>query len=512
MRKRSRSRFLVADVIVVTAVAVLTIVLAGVSPSSRRRSVVRDASLTIGGPSNVRPMPPGFVGLSLELSAMEPYAGGNPLAIDPVFEQLIRNLNPGQSPVLRIGGDSADWTWWPVSRITQPPGVTYSLKDRWLRVTRALTQALGARLILGLNFEADNPELAAAEAGAMADGIGSTAIEAFELGNEPELYATFAWYHTSDGRGVPGRSRGYSYAAFLQDYTSFASALEASAGDTTLAGPATGGPGWTPNLARFLAAAPRVRLVALHRYPTQLCFVSPASSRYPTIAHLLSNDASKGLADGFQPSIETAHARGLPIRIDELNTVSCGGVRGVSDSFASALWATDALFSLARTGVDGVNFHTVPKTINELISSDFVNGHWRSFVHPQYYGMMLFAQAAPPGSRLLHVTGRAGSGLKVWATRAPDGTVRVVVINKGTHERVVSLRLPQPTDRATLTRLIAPSASARAGVTFGGQSFRAPTTTGLLDGQPRVTTVERGDGRFVVTLPSTSAALLTLDH
>jgi Glycosyl hydrolase family 79 C-terminal beta domain len=509
MRKRSRSRFLVADVMVVTVVAVVTIVSAAVSPSSNRGSVVRDATLTIGGPANTRPVPPGYLGLSLELSAVEPYAGGDPLAIDPVFEQLIRNLSPGQSPVLRIGGDSADWTWWPVAGVARPPGVSYSLKNRWLSVMRTLTHTLGARLILGLNFEADNPGLAAAEAQAMAGGIGSSTIEAFELGNEPELYATFAWYHTPNGRSVPGRLHAYGYSAFLKDYSQFASALETSAGDTTLAGPATGGPGWTPNLAQFLSAAPQVRLVALHRYPTQLCFVSPSSPRYPTIAHLLSNGASKGLADGFKQSIETAHARGLPIRIDELNTVSCGADAAVSDTFASALWALDALFEIARVGADGVNIHTFPGAGYELFRIRHVNGRWSASVAPEYYGLLMFAQAAPPGSQLLHATGRAGDGLKAWATRARDGTLRVVLINKGRHARVVSLRLPQPTGSATLTRLIAPSATASTGVTFGGQSFRVPTTTGLLDGQLRVTTVGRRDRRFVVTLPSTSAALLT---
>ena len=53
-----------------------------------------------------------------------------------------------------------------------------------------------------------------------------------------------------------------------------------------------------------------------------------------------------------------------------MNAVSCGGVRGVSDTFASALWALDTLFEFSRVGVDGVNFHTVPNTINELISAD----------------------------------------------------------------------------------------------------------------------------------------------
>src|SRR5205807_8152509 len=52
------------------------------------------------------------------------------------------------------------------------------------------------------------------------------------------------------------------------------------------------------------------------------------------------------------------HGAGLPLRVDEINSVACGGAAGVSNTFASALWALDTMFALVRTGVDGVNVHT----------------------------------------------------------------------------------------------------------------------------------------------------------
>ena len=57
-------------------------------------------------------VPPGFIGLSIEYHSVPGYFGpvGQP---DPVFVQLVRNLVPGQSPVLRFGGDTTDWTWAP---------------------------------------------------------------------------------------------------------------------------------------------------------------------------------------------------------------------------------------------------------------------------------------------------------------------------------------------------------------------------------------------------------------
>ena len=165
------------------------------------------------------PIQRGFLGLSLEYRAIEAYAGTDPNAINPVLEQLISNLSPGQPPRIRIGGDSTDWTWWPVPHMRQPPGVSYSITRRWVAVTRALATALGARLILGIDFEADSAPLAAAEAQALSDGIGTRAISALEPGNEPELYRSWGWYCSSAGRPVTGRPSSYDFPAFVQDFS-----------------------------------------------------------------------------------------------------------------------------------------------------------------------------------------------------------------------------------------------------------------------------------------------------
>ena len=87
-----------------------------------------------------RPIPPGFVGFSFEYQAVRAYTGSDPGAINPVLVQLIRNLAPDQSPVLRIGGKSADQTWWPTPAIPCTPGVAYTLTPSWLATTRALAE------------------------------------------------------------------------------------------------------------------------------------------------------------------------------------------------------------------------------------------------------------------------------------------------------------------------------------------------------------------------------------
>jgi hypothetical protein len=63
---------------------------------------------------------------------------------------------------------------------------------------------------------------------------------------------------------------------------------------------------------------------------------------------------------------------------------------------------------------------------------------------------------------------------------------------------------------ATLTRLSAASLHAKHGITVGGQSFGRTTTTGTLTGRSGTTLLAPTRGRYVVTLPAGSAALLTL--
>ena len=152
------------------------------------------------------------------------------------------------------------------------------------------------------------------------------------------------------------------------------------------------------------------------------------------------------------PVTRAAHAHGKAIRVDEINSVSCFGAQGVSNTFAAALWALETSFAMARVGVDGVNFHTLPGAVYGLFSFRRVHGRWAGHVAPAYYGLLAFAKAAPAGAKLLATSGTA-HGLRTWATQSPDGTTHVVVINTGHHARTVGLRLPGEGGVAALSYL-----------------------------------------------------------
>ena len=467
-------------------------------------------SATVSSAPTGPAMPSGFVGESFEYRAMHQYTGRDPNNIDPVLVSLLGGLAPGQSPVIRIGGDSTDGTWWPIRGMVAPGGVYYALTKGWMRTTRALAADLNAELILGVNLATGRPAVAAAEGRAFASEIGRRYISALEIGNEPDLYSVFPWYRDRRGNLGRSRSRGYDLAAYTRQFTQWSAALP----NLPLAGPAVSGPAWMNNLGRFISAESRLKLVTYHRYPLRACIADPAAPGFASITNLLSDSSSAGLATPVSPFVRTAAQHRLPLRIGEMNSASCQGAKGVSDSFASALWALDTMFDFARVGVQGVNFHMLPGSHYELFTvSHAANGAWQAFVHPEYYGLQMFAQAFPPGARLLPVTAPSGP-TKVWATQGADGTTRVTLINQDpTAEHDVQVLAPGtggPAPVGALETLTAPSLSATSGVSLGGQTFGAETSTGTLPGSPATTPVTPLGGVYTVRLPAASAALLTI--
>ena len=243
---------------VLGALAVVIVALATANSSRRGRSSpnltpapppaavaagVSGPTIRVSGQSG-RLIRPGFLGFSMEFQAVRAYTGHNPRDVNPVLVQLIRNLSPGQSPTIRIGGDSTDVSWVPSRGVKPPPFVRYRLTPSWLATTAALAHDLGARMTMGLNLAANEPALAGAEARAYVKAIGRDSIAAVEIGNEPNVYGKIQVLHTLLGAPVYARPRDYSYRQFLREFRAEAAAAPQLplAGPALAAGP-TPGPG-----------------------------------------------------------------------------------------------------------------------------------------------------------------------------------------------------------------------------------------------------------------------------
>jgi Glycosyl hydrolase family 79 C-terminal beta domain len=438
--------------------------------------------------------------------------------VDPVLVGLIRGLTPVGRPSLRIGGDSADHSWWPIPGYARPKGITYDLGPAWTAAARGLAQATDARLLLGLELEADRPRIDAVEARALLDGIGRRYIQSFQIGNEPNLYPVIPWYRVLDGHpvvwyskhGTPVYARSPSYGP--SQFTAEFAAIMHVIPNYPIAGPETNIISWTQALLPFLEPRGRVTTLTTHAYGVNNCIKDASSDRSATVPNLLRLRASRDLLTRKARYVSLVHRRGGQYRIDEMGAVTCSGSAGVSNTMATALWTVDALFDAARQGVDGVNLHTDFARINNPFSLRSSNGLWSATVQPIYYGALLFTHGDPAGSRLLHVRGGTTARLRVWASRGRDHRLRITLINDSLDRAAtVRLRLPAGMRSATGTveRLQAPGgAYATRGVTLGGRSF-GTTTSGIL-AAPQLAAVSPRRGSLTVELPKGSAALVTL--
>ncbi|MGC9220962.1 MAG: hypothetical protein ACP5H2_06365 [Solirubrobacteraceae bacterium] len=459
--------------------------------------------VVVGRQTVSQPAPAGFVGLATEFWDVESETGTNPAAPDTPFEQALRNLSPDGGIVLRIGGDSTDWSWWPIAGMTQPVWVRFTITPTWLAVTQKLAEDLQAHLILGINMEANSTAIAQAEEKAMQAGIGPSVPITFELGNEPIFYSKWPFYHTPKGRPVTGRPKSYSWA----DVTRQWHALAASLGPVSLAGP--GFPSWhaLSALAPFLNANRNLHLVTLHTYATR----SPECHDGGTVPEsaLFTPAALQNLGLAVSAWAAVAHHHRVALRVDEINAVTCGGLVPFSRSFGPSLWALNILPLYMEAGVTGVNFESKPNTAQNLIQpSQTSTGAWQVAVQPEYYGMLAFAQVTPPGSRLLKISGTP-DGLYAWAVRTPQEQTHVVLTNVGAKATRFVIKAAGASGPTTVEALKAASGktTATTGVTLGGQTISP--TTGQLVGTPVLAGAKFRRSGYVVTVPGATAEIVS---
>jgi Glycosyl hydrolase family 79 C-terminal beta domain len=481
-------------------------------------------------------IPHEFSGFSLEYPDLKQFTGqraigttfnqvlSNP-GFNPIFTQLLKNLGAYQNgwPMVRIGGNSTDESWWNPTLRSRPLGIKHDITNDTLDNLAGSTPN-GSRLILGLNLGQNNPTLAKEFVQAAQAGIPSGKIYSFEVGNEPDLFT----YHPSysdplTSQTVFVRPAGYSFTKHLEEFDTFATALEGLSQPVPLGGPVFTTYGWMQYLPSFLTSqAPRLKTVTYHRYPLSACSGStPGSTTDPTIANLLADKSARSLAQGVAPFVTQASSYGKPLRITEINSVACGGKDGVSNSFASALWATDVMFNLAQVGVGGVNFHSgtgayyTPFRFSLRLvrtgTGDSWGGVFIPTVNPLYYGILLFNQATANSARLLPVDATTQGNIRVWATLDAQQVVRVVLLNKDTAlGGKARIQLSSPRASGVLTRLRAPSVNATKGVTLAGQTFD-DTVDGLPLGPYTSEQVVPKNGSYSLELPPATAALLTLN-
>jgi hypothetical protein len=434
-------------------------------------------------------LPADFLGLSYEKNAL---VESHFTPANTVLINLHRNLGAGS---LRLGGNKVELTRWQAeapASLDKSTGLAV-IGRRTLDDLYAFLRATEWNCLHGLNLAGNRPEASADEA-AYALKVGAASVQAFEVGNEPNLYPNHAL-----------RPKGYDCPAYLPEAAAAIKVIRARNPGIILAGPATARrpDHWFEDAVAGLKG--QLDLGTSHLYALSGGSTNPQSANFPSAANLLLAATMAKDLDMVDAHLAAAKAAGLRYRLAECNSVSNGGRTGLSDSFIAALWATDFLFAMAGRGADGVNFHCNLKP-GSYSPISAVKGETRYSAHPLYYAMLLFHDAGQ--GRRLPTKVTAAVNIVAHATLADDGQVRVILVNKDLTGPVVATIQVGSAFRAGSKRwLTAPQPTAKEGVTYAGAAVAADGR--WQPGQLTEKELAVRDGQATVALPAASALVLT---
>ncbi len=465
------------------------------------------------------PVPERFLGLSFEAAALGQisqygYRGD--------MVQLLRSLGPG---LLRFGGITADENvGWTDATTPRPLWASSAIDPAELRALAVLARRSGWRVMLTVGMAHYEPAAAAREVAAAHAALGSY-LAAVEIGNEPDSYGNHGF------RTLPWIAQGYE-----EEVSSYREAIEALTPGVPIAGPDVSGSGAFAEWGEEEALSQTPAMLTGHHYPLGCAQTPP-----PSIETLLSATTRGREAHSLATYMAVAHARDIPLRIDETNTVSCGGVPGISNTFASALWATGYITQAMSDGTAGINLEGNPANCAGYTPlcapspADLASGELRA--EPEWYALLLDRSLV--GARPLPVTVSAETtrsstetttdsaeptapaettpakrepDLVAAAFSQPDHSLKVVLVDDeqpGTSPLALRLDVGAGLGAASVQRLTAPSQNATAGVLLAGHAVAA---SGTWSDPVATQSVAAHAGTVAVELTPGSAALVTVSH
>jgi hypothetical protein len=358
------------------------------------------------------------VGLSLEYPVMAHDLGTGACA-PPA---LISELQQLGSPPLALAGDSQDET--------VPSGVLSGASQSWETATLYTLPAsfwtqlhcllTNTRDPLTVGLDARSGQLSWATQ--MVAGAASAATNGldFSLGNEPDLYP-LPNYSELD------KPQADEEAVAVNTYLQIAEQLEPAIGEAPTIGPELARPAhWQHELPRVISQL-HEQTVGVHLYPLTSC----ATPKAVTISGLLSTEAAD-TPRSLAWVVADASAAQVPAIISEANSASCGGVAGVSDSPASAVWAVRFVLSALKTGFHEVRFHLSGGPYDPFV----VNGE-EVLSRPLESALVALNQWLPIGSSLRSLDVR---GLVATAVSKPTGPGLLILDNEHRTSQSVVLR------------------------------------------------------------------------
>lgn len=393
-------------------------------------------------------VPANFMGLGYEMSSVAPL--GLLSASNHIYVELIRKL--AHQGVIRVGGIVANYSRYEPNGTIKAERQDTVITQASLEQFAGFLKKIGWGAIWSVNFAQGSIDDAVAEARAVASILGPQLL-ALEIGNEIENY----------GRGQkPFRPAPYTYETYRAEYRQWHAAISKAIPGVRFAAPDTASNvEWVERMAKD--ADGEVQLLTTHYYR--------GPQNRGSADQLLSPDPR--LKDVLTRLRTASQQSGIPWRMCETNSFSGGGLSRVSDTMIGALWTLDYMLLLAQSGCDGVNIETGVNQLGFISPYSPIqdDGHGVNSAGVPYYGMLAFSAANHNCTQAMMVeVPEPANNLTAYALGTAGKVRSAVLINRGESDARISIATLGLGRRLSAMRLIAPSATSTAGVTFAGAS------------------------------------------
>ncbi len=438
-----------------------------------------------------RPVPARFLGLSFEVGSLQLVGQ---LGERGNLVSYLRSLGPG---VLRFGGITADQNVaWSDAQTPRPAWASATIGPADMKSIGRLARRSGWTVLLTVGLAHYEPQAAAREVAAARKALGPY-LAGVEVGNEPDALGKHGF------RPMPWLAQGYE-----EQVSAYREEIAKLVPEVAVAGPDVSGSGAFPEWGNAEALSQQPALLTGHHYPLG-CKSTPA----PTIPGLL-NPALRGReAQSLETYVGTARSQGIPLRIDEANSVSCGGVSGVSDTFGAALWASGYIGQAMAAGAAGLNLHGHPLSCtgySELCLPDpalAAAGQLRA--QPDWYALLLARTLIGYRPVPTKISAAGTPNLAATGFTGPNHTVKLLLSDDdapGSLPLVVRIGVGAGLGQARVLRLTDGSPNARDGVRIGGRAVGANGSWR----EPAGETAHLSSGYVTVKMAPASAALVTV--
>ncbi|KAF8165534.1 glycoside hydrolase family 79 protein [Crassisporium funariophilum] len=345
-----------------------------------------------------------FLGISLELSFMDEYFGNDTSTIPPTVINYLSALRTrvGDNPLrLRIGGNSMDSSVYVPdqgSPMTQLIAGSANANNQpvnygpflWDVLDKVASDIGGAAYLIGLSLLDPNNTNVPVLAGAAQEKLGAN-LDGFLLGNEPDLYTSHL--------NRPNIAN-YTTSIYMDEFREVSNHLTSTSAGDILDKHNIGGPticcswnldallddGYVSEFGNIL------KYVSLQHYPQNNCFGSYEYEIPYYVQHSNVVELAAWQESGISKALTTNR-----VIMSEFNSASCGGIPGISDTFAvGSLWTLDYALQLASVGYSAAYLHTRERgiTYNLFAPPEGPNGNPGPWVtNPPFYALLVVAEA-----------------------------------------------------------------------------------------------------------------------